>query len=132
MPAHVTLLGPFLEPQDLDESVVRRLTELFREHQGFEASFDRLVRVDDVACLLPDDPRPFDRVHESLRQQWPQFQRRSLHQITVARDLTRQQFERLLADLQPLLPLSGSVRRAMLVAADGNGSAHVVESFDFG
>lgn len=132
VPAHVTLLGPFLEPSALDETVVRRLEHVFGRHAAFATSFTRVVRVGNVACLLPDDPRPFEHLHEALRQQWPQFPRRSLHQITVARDIVGREFDRLAAELAPLLPLSGSIHQAVLFAADGEGPARPLDRFDLG
>jgi hypothetical protein len=130
VPAHVTLLGPFLDPAEVDGQIVGRLREIVSGQRRFHATFDRLALLGDVACLLPADPSPFEHLHRTLHEHWPHLPRRSGHQVTVARDLNDAEFELLANSIEPLLPLVGSVREVMLLATDGNGGVQTMQTFD--
>ena len=59
VPAHVTVLFPFLPVAELDATVLERLKALAASRPAFTATFDRAERRGDIVWLLPTDQRPF-------------------------------------------------------------------------
>jgi len=72
MPAHITLLYPFLPPSSIDEAVIAKLEALFSGTGWIEY---RLARVgwfgDHVLFLEPDPALPFRRLTERLGEAFP-------------------------------------------------------------
>jgi 2'-5' RNA ligase len=73
VPAHITILYPFIPPDDLDESVERKIAEVL---QGFSA-FDfelRYVRwfADGVLYLAPEPAEPFTALTNAFAIRWPE------------------------------------------------------------
>jgi 2'-5' RNA ligase len=54
VPPHVTVLWPFLAPDDVDEVVERRPTELFAGEAPFEVGFNGFGRFLDAVFLRPE------------------------------------------------------------------------------
>jgi hypothetical protein len=115
VPAHITLLGPFIEPAAIDADVHRRLETVLRAHAPIMVSLDRLELIGDVACLLPGDTRAIAAVQSALHREWPELEPRSLQHVTVARELNRSGFEAVIERIEPMLPLSGRLDRASLI-----------------
>lgn len=59
VPAHVTLLFPFMPPDEVDESVVSRLAGVFAAIAPFSCRFANVRRFPSTAWLAPDNPEPF-------------------------------------------------------------------------
>lgn len=59
VPAHVTVLYPFLAPRRISAAVLRALRDLFRDAASFTAEFAALRRFPDVLYLAPVDDAPF-------------------------------------------------------------------------
>ena len=74
IPAHITVLFPFMPPAYIDDAVLRRLTGIFAAVPAFE---HRLVRTswfgEDVLWLAPDDDAPFRSLTESVHQAFPDY-----------------------------------------------------------
>ncbi|HZQ15923.1 MAG TPA: 2'-5' RNA ligase family protein [Gaiellaceae bacterium] len=69
MPAHVTVLFPFLPPDELDEEALAALLARF---PGFDVVFDRLERFDDgTPWLRPAPSAPFVDLTAAVWQRWP-------------------------------------------------------------
>jgi 2'-5' RNA ligase len=59
VPAHVTILYPFLPPAQLTPAVITTLRKLFLDVPGFTVSFADLQRFPDVLYLAPTPSGPF-------------------------------------------------------------------------
>jgi hypothetical protein len=74
VPAHITVLFPFVPPAEIDSGVLTRLNRLFAGISGF--SF-RLGHTDwfgdDVLWLAPGDPGPFRALTQHVYQAFPAF-----------------------------------------------------------
>jgi 2'-5' RNA ligase len=69
VPAHVTIIYPFLSEQDLDEDAVRDVRHLVARHPSFTVTFASCGQFPDVLFLVPDDP--FRRLITEVFQRWP-------------------------------------------------------------
>jgi 2'-5' RNA ligase len=74
IPAHITVLAPFMPPQMIDAPVLTRLGELFADVSLFQFRLDRTDWFsDDVLWLSPGDPGPFRDLTQRVFQQFPAF-----------------------------------------------------------
>jgi 2'-5' RNA ligase len=70
VPAHVTVLFPFVAPGRLDGAVDEAIRELAAEHRAFRVSFARVEAFDDVVWLGPEPDAP---LRELTRAAWARF-----------------------------------------------------------
>jgi hypothetical protein len=121
VPAHITLLGPFVEQAAITSEIHVRLKRALTGLRRVPVVLERLELFEDVACLLPRDPKPIADIQQRLHQEWPHLERRSLQHVTVARGLNPGTFDQVRARVEPLLPLQGEIIEASLwVASDGS------------
>lgn len=73
MPAHVTLLYPFLDPDHVDEGVRAALRDMFSPYRPFDVSFTRSERGDGLLYLAPEPVEPFHALHHRVRATWPRL-----------------------------------------------------------
>jgi 2'-5' RNA ligase superfamily len=67
--AHITVLSPFADSDDIDEQA---LAELFKSHSAFDFVLDRIERWDDgIVWLHPEPSRPFEDLTTAVWQRWP-------------------------------------------------------------
>jgi 2'-5' RNA ligase len=72
MPAHVTVLVPFLAPSMIDDAVIGELTSLFQEIPGFTFALRETRWFDKrVLYLAPDPSEPFRRMTAALVERFP-------------------------------------------------------------
>ena len=75
LPAHVTVLFPFVPADQLDDDVLRRVGAVVRAVPRFAYHFARTDWFDDeVLWLAPTDPVPFRRLTELVVAEFPQHQ----------------------------------------------------------
>lgn len=73
VPAHVTVLFPFVPADQLDDAVLRRVRAVVRAVPRFGYDFAGTDWFDDeVLWLAPTDPAPFRRLTELLAAEFPQ------------------------------------------------------------
>ena len=69
VPAHITLLFPFLDGADIDEAA---LMELFSRFPAFDYTLDRVEQFDDgVVWLHPSPSLRFADLTAAIHQRWP-------------------------------------------------------------
>lgn len=127
IPAHVTLLYPFVPAEEVDERLVAELGELFAAVPAFSVAFRRVARFADVAWLAPEPDEPFRRLTELIVGRYPTYPPyEGIHDeviphLTVAVGDAELQ-DRVDAALTPALPIAAEVRDAVLLVeqADGN------------
>jgi len=71
VPAHVTVLYPFLPPALIDADVHAVLTRLFGSVPGFRFTLDRTGWFDQILWLGPADPGPFSALTELVAARFP-------------------------------------------------------------
>lgn len=71
VPAHATIIYPFLSEQDLDEDVLRELRRLVAQHPSFTVTFASCGQFPDVLFLVPDPDDSFRRLTAEVFPRWP-------------------------------------------------------------
>ena len=73
VPAHVTVLFPFMSPEHIDASVLERIHRVVGGVQSFEFSLSTTGRFPATAYLEPAPSSPFVALTEALAAEFPQF-----------------------------------------------------------
>lgn len=73
VPAHVTVLFPFMPPERVDASVLERIRRVVGSARSFEFSLSAVARFPATAYLAPEPPAPFVALTEALVAEFPQF-----------------------------------------------------------
>ncbi len=73
VPAHVTVLFPFLPADQLRPEVRRELAALAAAHPPFEVRFERAGRFPGVVYIAPEPATPFARLTEAVVAAYPEF-----------------------------------------------------------
>ena len=71
VPAHVSVLSPFLPAARIDDEVVDELTDLFGAQPTFHVRFAEFRRHPGVLYLAPDPDEPFRALTAVLAARWP-------------------------------------------------------------
>ena len=128
VPAHVTVLYPFLPRDQVDEPVLAELARICCEVGQVELTFRRTGWFDgaDVLWLDPEPAAPFVALTEAIAARWPQaqpyggaFDEVTPH-LTVAEAAPQDEVERMRAGLAAAMPLRTVVDTAWLYAFDGS------------
>jgi len=130
VPAHVTVLYPFVTPSKISPAILRTLTELFAALPRFRASFTEVRRFPDVLYLAPEPAASFRRLTERVFARFPEtppYEGRFTHivpHLTVAHAEEPAQLEEIAAELQRAssgrFPILADVREiAMIEKWDG-------------
>ncbi|WP_405771063.1 2'-5' RNA ligase family protein [Streptomyces sp. NBC_01538] len=127
VPAHVTVLFPFLDARRIDEDVCAAIGEVLGRHESFEARFDHCGRFPGVLYLAPEPDTGFRRLTEAIVERWPenppfrgQFDDVVPH-LTVAQGQDEAVVEKAEADLLTGLPVFAQVSSVDLLVHDGTG-----------
>jgi 2'-5' RNA ligase len=125
VPAHVTVLFPFLPADRIDEAVLTELAELCQQVQAFEVKFGSCGRFTDLLYLAPEPAEPFRALTAAVAARWPDAPPYGgLHQevvphLTVANDVDPAQMDEIEADLSGRLPVYDRVEQIELFTFDG-------------
>jgi 2'-5' RNA ligase len=131
IPAHVTVLFPFVEPERLGE-VEGRLAELVAGTAAFDLAFARTARWPEILYLEPEPAEPFVALTHAIEREWPdQPPYGGAHEtivphLTVAESADAAVLDRIAADVEPKLPIAMRVHEASLFVEDhaGHWSEH--------
>ncbi|MGN9846429.1 2'-5' RNA ligase family protein [Nonomuraea sp. H19] len=126
VPAHVTVLVPFLDIDRVDAAVTDDLRALIGEHGPFTVRFDECRRFPDVLYLAPTPDQPFRALTQAVAARWPeappyggQFTDIIPH-LTVAHGQQAHVYDEVEAVLTTRLPLTAHVASISLFASDGD------------
>lgn len=72
VPAHFTILFPFLPPERVDPDVRRKLKLLCRRHSPFRCVLDRVGRFPATAYLAPVIAAPFIELTNAVAREFPE------------------------------------------------------------
>ncbi len=134
IPAHVTLLFPFVSTDVADDALLEELRALFATRPSFSFSLPRVARFPEVAWLAPEPAAPFRALTElilSHYRDYPPYE--GIHDeviphLTVGVGDTTLQDE-IDAELTPHLPIHADARHVTLLVEDDEGRWRVGEEF---
>ena len=113
VPAHVTVLYPFLPPDDVDQAVCRAIAGVIEGFGAFEFALSDVRRfADGVVYLAPEPPEPFVAITEALVDRWPDFPPYGgtydavVPHLTVAKTNGGAEISALATDLERGLPIA--------------------------
>ena len=72
VPAHITVLFPFMAPECIDDAIVARLGEALSAHRAFEFSLAAVGRFPATTYLAPEPPAPFVALTDALAREFPE------------------------------------------------------------
>lgn len=126
VPAHVTVLFPFLPASGIDSAALAILGEVFGRHRSFEVAFERCGRLPGLLYLAPEPDAPFRRLTEAVVDRWPEtppyggrFDDVVPHLTVAQRQDDLVVLEEAEADLNGRLPFTAQVSAVDLVVHDG-------------
>ena len=73
VPAHATLLHPFIEPEDLDRAVRRWLSQVAADHPPFDYRLAGMAEWPDATYVAIDPVEPFVALHRDLQAAFPDW-----------------------------------------------------------
>jgi 2'-5' RNA ligase len=111
VPAHVTILFPFLAPAQLTAEADRDLARIAASVGEFDVAFRRVGRFPDVLWLAPEPAEPFARLTDAVARRWPDHPpyggafEQVIHHLTVADGAPAAVLEALAAAVTSALPV---------------------------
>lgn len=139
VPAHVTLLTPFLPADQLDAGVLAELAWFFAGVDAFSVRFSAVGCFEDSGVLyLEPDGSSLDQLADALARRWPEappYQGRHAHphaHLTVVHTDDGELRTRAGAAVERRLPLEVVVEHAALWVCDDAGHWSEHTTFPFG
>jgi 2'-5' RNA ligase len=126
VPAHVTVLFPFVPVEHVDDVLLDELRRLFAGEAAFAFSLPRVARFPEVAWLAPEPDQPFRRLTALIYERYPEYPPyEGIHDdviphLTVAEGDAALQDE-VEAALTPQLPISARADAATMIVEDEAG-----------
>jgi 2'-5' RNA ligase len=129
VPAHLTVLYPFLPPAEISEPLLASLRRLFARFTAFEFTLDRVGWFgDEVVWLGPSDPAPFLALASAACTSFPSClpyggQHAGLRQphLTIGKG-GGQQALRAAESVRPCLPIEATAAEIVLMAGPRPGT----------
>ncbi|MFF2787042.1 2'-5' RNA ligase family protein [Streptomyces sp. NPDC058049] len=125
VPAHVTVLFPFLDESRMDELVHCALADVLGSHRAFDLRFERCGQLPDVLYLVPEPDMPLRQLTAAIAGRWPEappyggrFAEVVPH-LTIAQSQEVTLLEEIEADLAHRLPFTSRVSSVELMVHDG-------------
>jgi 2'-5' RNA ligase len=137
VPAHVTIMFPFVPPAAIDDAVLAAAREIFAAVPAFEVRFPRVKWFDDdVVWLAPEPAEPFVALTEAVRARFGLDPYEGAHgpgvvpHLTVGNGAPLPRLRDVAAELETGLPVRASVRSVRLAAGrETPGSWRTVAEF---
>lgn len=138
VPAHVTILYPFISPEQLTSDLVTTLRELFSKQASFCTSFLEVQRFPDMLYLAPEPAAPFRQLTEMIVKHFPDtppyggaFPEIIPH-LTIAQFSDPQQLDQIATDFleatRAILPIHASINTVSLIE-NSNGNWKICAQF---
>jgi 2'-5' RNA ligase len=121
VPAHITLLYPFMAPELLKDDVRRRLEEIVAGEPAFPFELTSVERWPNVVYLAPEPDEPFRRLTRALAAAFPDYppyegaHDEIVPHLTVAQDVPDDWYAAAQHALPAALPIRDIAREAWLV-----------------
>jgi hypothetical protein len=73
VPAHITVLYPFVPPEAVDQKVCDAITDVLTRFEAFDFSLNAVRQFDNgLLYLAPEPTEPFAAITEALSARWPE------------------------------------------------------------
>jgi 2'-5' RNA ligase len=137
VPAHITLLFPFVPAEKVDDQLVADLRDLFATRSPFTYRLPRVARFPEVAWLAPEPTEPFKELIELIFSRYPAHPPyEGIHEdviphLTVAEGGAALQDE-VEAALTARLPVEAEAHEVTLLVEDAAGYWRISERFPLG
>ncbi|WP_030721250.1 2'-5' RNA ligase family protein [Streptomyces sp. NRRL S-237] len=125
VPAHVTVLFPFLDESRTDALVHSALADVLGGHQAFDLRFERCGRLPEVLYLVPEPDTRLRQLTEAIADRWPEAPPYGgrfadvVPHLTIAQGQEDAVLEEIEADLAGWLPFTSHVASVELMVHDG-------------
>lgn len=123
VPAHVTVLYPFLPPQRINEQALAVLRETFAEIPRFDVALTHVGWFGDaVVWLAPQPDRPFRDLTEAVWQRFPEAPPYAgahsdvVPHLTIGHDAAKPVLSHAAATISAHLPINAAIDRVRLIA----------------
>jgi hypothetical protein len=73
VPAHVTVLYPFVPTERVEDALLADLRDLFASQAAFAFDLARVARFPDVAWLAPEPSEPFNVLTQAVAERYPDY-----------------------------------------------------------
>ena len=73
MPAHITVLFPFISPDLITDSDLARTAETFRLSRPFEFRLEQVDRFPESLYLVPEPDEPFISLTKAIVREFPEY-----------------------------------------------------------
>jgi 2'-5' RNA ligase len=135
IPAHITLLFPFVPAEELDEALLGELRELFGVQPAITFTLTRLAEFpDQTLWLAPEPSEPFRKLTELIFERYPDYPPyEGIHEAVIphltvtAGDASLR--DELDAELTPHLPVDAEARDVVLLEEQADGHWRARERF---
>jgi 2'-5' RNA ligase len=138
VPAHVTLLYPFMPVLSLDDEVRARITSIVASEPQFRVAFESVERWPNVVHLRPDPAEPFRRLTAALFDAFPDYppyegvHPEVIPHLTIAQDVPDDYYAAAEHALPASLPIRDWVREAWLIGHLPEQPWHTLWRLPFG
>ncbi len=126
VPAHITLLFPFVPAEEVNEQLLGDLRDLFTSQSAFTYRLPRVARFPEVAWLAPEPAEPFNELIELIASRYPDYppyegvHDEVIAHLTVAEGGPELQ-NQVEHALRPNLPIGAEARAVTLLVEDEAG-----------
>ncbi len=137
IPAHITVLYPFLPPSQLSGEV-QRLRQLFATVRAFQFSLTQVRRFPANAYLHPEPADLFVELTKKVAEEWPEFPPYGamyssiIPHLTIADRCEDDVLNRVMKDVETALPIACVASEVWLLSSDVQGEWSVRETFRLG
>ena len=137
IPAHITVIFPFVPAEELGEELVDELRKLFATQPAFSFTLARVARFPEVAWLAPEPDEPFRRLTNLIFLRYPEYPPYEGIHDDVIPHLSVGRGDRAFQDevddaLTAHLPIEARVNDVTLIVEDDSGQWRSAERFPLG
>lgn len=125
VPAHITVLSPFLDADELVPETIAELRALFAGHDAFDVQFHGFGQFPGLLYLDPEPAEPIRALTEAVVARWPERQPYGgayegiTPHLTICYELTPQLAVEIVGDVDAGLPVTSRVAEVHLLMSDG-------------
>jgi 2'-5' RNA ligase len=122
VPAHVTLIYPFMPPEALDRAARHELERIIAAEPAFPFRLTRVARWPEVVYLVPEPDEPFRRLITALTDAFPEYPPYGgayadvMPHLTIAQDAWPEYLAAAEHALPAMLPIRDVAREALLLS----------------
>jgi hypothetical protein len=139
VPAHVTVQGPFLPPERIDDRILTRVAAVLGRARARPFALAAVRRLPGVVYLAPASDEPFAHLTQLLAREWPELPRygggiRNVgrYHLTVARTFSPLAALAAVRAIRPFLPIVARPEEALLFAVEVDERVTLLGRFPIG